>query len=62
LSPEHLVSEALRLLIVRDKHEQELTALREDIEAGWDEAELGQLHSGPETMRALLELAENRLK
>ena len=61
LHPEHLASEAFRLLTVRDQHEQELTALRQDIDAGWEDAENGRLLNGPQTMAALLQRARDRV-
>ena len=61
LNAEHLAAEALKLLSAREDHEEEFTALRDDIEAGWMEAEKGQLLNGPETMAALLRRAESRL-
>ena len=61
LHPEHLASETFRLLTVRDHHEQELTALRQDIDAGWEDAEQGRLLNGPQTMAALLQRARDRV-
>jgi hypothetical protein len=62
LHPGHLASEAFRLLTAREHHEQELTALRQDIDAGWDEAESGQLLNGPQMMAALLRRARERVE
>jgi putative addiction module CopG family antidote len=61
LNPEHLASEAFRLLTARDQHELELTALRQDIDAGWEDAETGRLLNGPQTMAALLLRARDRV-
>jgi putative addiction module CopG family antidote len=60
LNAEHLAAEAFRLLAARDEHERELTELRRDVEAGWEEAERGHLLDGPRTMAALLERARQR--
>ena len=61
LHPEHLASEAFRLLTAREQHEQELTSLRQDIDAGWEDAEKGRLLNGPQTMAALLQRARGRV-
>jgi len=62
LHPEHLASEALRLLTAHEQHEQELTGLRRDIDAGWQDAENGFLLKGPQTMAALLQRAQARVE
>ncbi|HWB05097.1 MAG TPA: hypothetical protein VG796_18850 [Verrucomicrobiales bacterium] len=61
LDPEHVAAEAFRLLTRHEQYEQELTALRKDIDAGWEDAEGGRLLNGPETMAALLRRANERL-
>ena len=60
LNPEHFTAEAFRLLTAREQHEQELSALRSDIDAGWEDAEAGRLLNGPQTMASLLQRARER--
>jgi len=61
LSPEHLAAEAFRLLAAREEHEGDLTRLRGDIDAGWDEAESGKAMDGPKVMAAMLARAQQRV-
>jgi antitoxin ParD1/3/4 len=60
LSPEHIAAEAFRLLAAREEQERELSELRQEIDAGWDEAEAGKVLSGPSVMAAMLERARQR--
>ena len=62
VSAEQITAEAFRLLAAREELERDLTQLRGDIEAGWDDAESGRLTDGPKAMAALLARAQRRLE
>ena len=60
VSAEQITAEAFRLLATREGHERDLSQLRADIEAGWEDAENGRLVDGPNAMATLLARAQRR--
>lgn len=61
ISPEHVAAEAFKLLEAKEEREKTLNGLREDIEAGWEDAENGRLVDGPSAMAALVARATARI-
>ena len=62
LSAEHVAAEAFHLLAAKEERERALAELRNDIEAGWHEAEKGETMDGPSAMAALVARATARIR
>jgi hypothetical protein len=62
LSAEHVAAEAFRLLAVKEERERTLAELRNDIDAGWNEAEKGETVDGSSAMAALVARATARIR